>query len=358
MLEARLAIQNLKEYRPPLSGRQGLRLDFNENTQGPSPAVLRRLRELRAEELARYPEREPIERFTATSLGVSPQEILLTNGIDEAIHLICQTFLEAADEALLVVPTFAMYALLAAGTGARVIALPALSDFEFPTQSLLKRIGPATRLIFIANPNNPTGTVATRAEILQITHAAPHAAVLVDEAYFEFYGQTLIDQVPKLSNLFVARTFSKVYGMASFRVGALIGPERQMRVIRKAASPYNVNGLALACIPAALADRNFVEQYVAEVRLGRERLQAKLCSLGVRYWPSHANFVLAHFGSSLHLVVAGLAERGILVRDRSSDSGCQGCVRITIGMADETDRVIDALEEIVAMLSVGRRSLA
>ena len=136
MLEAARAVRTLPTYHPPLGGREGLRLDFNENTVGCSPRVLARLRELTAEELARYPEREPVEAIVASHLGVEPRELLLTNGVDEAIHLLCETFLEPGDEALIVVPTFAMYEISAAATGAQVIAVPAGENFRFPTVRL------------------------------------------------------------------------------------------------------------------------------------------------------------------------------------------------------------------------------
>jgi len=358
MLEARHAVRNLKEYHPPLSGRNGLPLDLNENTRGPSPRVLRALRDLDAEQIARYPEREPVERLTAQFLGMAPQQVLLTNGVDEAIHLLCQTYLQAGNEALVVVPTFAMYELLAASTGARVISVPALSDFAFPTEKLLDRISPATRLIAIANPNNPTGAVASLSDILRVARAAAHTAVLVDEAYFEFYGETFLPQISDVSNLFVTRTFSKAYGMAGLRVGVLVGSAQQIKIVRKAASPYNVNVVALACLPAALEDQDFVERYAAEVRRGRERLEEKFRSLGIRYWPSHGNFVLAHFGSCAQTVVAAMHGHGIHVRDRSSDPGCEGCVRITIGTAEQMDRTLAALEATVRAMSIGERSLA
>lgn len=356
MLEARLAVQNLNEYHPPLNGRTGLRLDFNENTEGPSPRVLRTLRQLSSEQLARYPEREPVERITAEFLALDPREVLLTNGVDEAIHLLCLTYLQAGDEALVVVPTFAMYELLAASTGAHVTSVPALSDFQFPTQAVLDCITPDTRLIAIANPNNPTGAVASASDILRIARIAAHAAVLIDEAYFEFYGRTLIGEIRRLPNLFVARTFSKAYGMAGLRVGILAGCEQQMKFVRKLASPYNVNSAALACLPSALADRAFIEYYTGEVHRGRERLEERLRALGIRYWPSQANFVLADFGPCAQAFVAAMSSRGILLRDRSSDPGCQGCVRITIGTTKQMDRLLAILDEVLDALALGERS--
>ena len=159
--------------------------------------------------------------------------MLLTNGTDEAIHLICETYLEPGDEALIVVPTFAMYEIYAAATGARVISIPAGLDFQFPTNEVMARITDRTRLIAVANPNNPTGSFVPIADLIKIAQAAPDAAVLVDEAYFEFCGETLLPKWRESSNLFVSRTFSKAYGMAGLSIGVLMGNEKQMQILRR-----------------------------------------------------------------------------------------------------------------------------
>ncbi len=345
MLEARAAVRNLPTYHPPLAGRQGLRLDFNENTVGCSPAVLAQLQALSVDDIARYPEREPVDALVAAHLGLEPGELLLTNGVDEAIHLLCETFLEPGDEALIVVPTFAMYEISAAATGARVIAIPAGNDFAFPTAELLARLSPRTRMIAVANPNNPTGAVAEPQDLIEIARRAPQAAVLIDEAYFEFYGRTLLGELRNLLNLFVARTFSKAYGMAGLRIGALAGNALHMAMIRKVSSPYNLNAVALKCLPAALSDHDYTQQYASHVREGRERLQQEYRALGIPFWPSQANFVLAQFGNSKTAFIQAMRARGILVRDRSRDYGCDGCVRITLGTAEQTDRLLTALRQ-------------
>jgi histidinol-phosphate aminotransferase len=223
-------------------------------------------------------------------------------------------------------------------------------------ESLLERIGPATRLIAIANPNNPTGAVVAAVELLRVADAAPQAAILIDEAYFEFYGETLIGETRNHPNLFVARTFSKAYGLAGLRVGVLIACSQQMSMVRKAASPYNVNAVALACLPAALEDQQYVNRYVAEVRSGRERLQETLSSLSIRYWPSQGNFVLAEFGAAAQQFVKTMASHGVLVRDRSKDSGCAGCVRISVGTAEQMDLLLSILEDAVHSLTIAERS--
>jgi histidinol-phosphate aminotransferase len=355
MLKPREAVRSLKSYHPPLGNRQGLRLDFNENTVGCSPRVMQRLRELDAEQLARYPEREPLEAVVASHLGIRPEELLLTNGTDEAIHLVCETYLEPGDEAIIVVPTFSMYEIYAAATGARVLAVPAGEGFRFPLDSVLAHINERTRLIAVANPNNPTGTFASSKDLLDIAAAAPHSALLIDEAYFEFCGETLIPKFRTFPNLFVSRTFSKAYGLAGLRIGVLAGHTDQMHFVRPVSSPYNVNSVALACLPDALADQVYVRQYVEEVLTGRDRLERELQDWGVRYWPSRANFVLMYFGSQASAFILGMRERGILVRDRSSDQGCAGCVRITLGSGAQTNQMLTALREVLEQIGIRQK---
>jgi len=359
MLEAREAVRKLEQYQLPLGDRSGLRLDFNENTGGCSPRVMERLRQLHPEQLACYPERQPVEREVASFLGLPPEQVLLTNGVDEAIHLVCETYLEPDDDALIVVPTFAMYQICVATTGARVVSIPAEKDFRFPTSTLMSyTTTPKTRLIAIANPNNPTGAVASVEDLLLIARSAPQAAVLVDEAYFEFHGESLLEYAGQVRNLFIARTFSKAYGMASLRVGVLAGAAEQIHNLRRACSPYNVNGVALACLPAALADQEYVRGYVSEVRWSRNRLEEEFQVLGIPFWPSQGNFVLARIGPAHAEFVRGMRARGILVRDRSSDFACDGCVRITAGWREHTEQMLSALHETLKEIGWGERKPA
>jgi histidinol-phosphate aminotransferase len=348
VLKARESVRTLREYHPPLGNREGLRLDFNENTAGCSPRVLERLRQLDADTLARYPERASSEKSVAAHLGVDPEELLLTNGTDEAIHLICETYLEPGDEAVIVVPTFAMYEIYAAATGARVISVHAAADFQFPTERVLANINTRTRFIAVANPNNPTGAFAGIRDLMRIAEAAPDAALLVDEAYFEFCGETMAPRWRELPNLFVSRTFSKAYGMAGLRIGVLMGNKDQMRMLRRASSPYNLNSVALACLPDALADQKYVRDYVGQALDGRRELENELSLWGIHFWPSRANFVLVHLSDKCKPFIGEMRERGILVRDRSSDYGCQDCVRITVGIREHNERLLASLREVFA----------
>jgi histidinol-phosphate aminotransferase len=335
----------MKEYHPPLGDRSGLRLDFNENTVACSPRVLDTLALISCSELTMYPERKHAEHLVAEHLKLKPEQVLLTNGIDEAIHVLCQTYLGAGAEILLPVPTYSMYSVYASATEARLVEVQSDEDFRLPLERLLASITPATKIIAIANPNSPTGQAVTRDAILKIIDAAPHAMVLVDEAYFHFHGQTVIDLIGSAQNLIVARTFSKAYGLAGLRLGVVAGGEESMRWLRRVISPYSVNSIALACLPAALADQAYIDAYVTEVLFARAEFAAALQDIGIRYWPSQANFILVFIGSLHAAFSLAMKNRGVLLRDRSADRGCDGCVRITIGDRAQMQRAVQAMTE-------------
>ena len=352
-LQPSSAVRRMKEYHPPLGDRSGVRLDFNENTFACSPRVLEALGKISRGDLTRYPEREPIERRVAEPLGLAPAQVMLTNGVDEAIHVLCQTYLDAGTEVLLPVPTYSMYEVYASGTPARMVTVPAEDGFRFPADALLAAITPATRLIAIANPNSPTGQAARREDLLRIIEAAPHAAVLVDEAYYHFFGETVLDLVGRVPNVIVARTFSKAYGLAGLRLGVLCAAEEQMHWMRRAISPYSVNSVALACLTAALEDEGYLRWYAQEVLASRAEFEAALGRLGVPYWPSQANFVLVKIGPKHRQFVEAMRVHNVLVRDRSNDPGCDGCVRITVGTREHTQLGIAALEHSLAEIEWG-----
>jgi len=339
------AVLRMKEYHPPLGAREGLRLDFNENTWQCSPWVLDALRNVTAGDLTQYPQREPLEALVAAHLGLKAEQALLTNGVDEAIHLLCETYLDEGDELLFPIPTYSMYEVYASGAGAHMTMVQAKDDFAFPFERLLAAITERTKLIFIANPNSPTGSTATRKQLLQIAERAPHAMVLVDEAYYHFFGETVVDQVGRVPNLLVSRTFSKAYGLAGVRLGMIAGGTESMQWLRRVLSPYSVNSLALVCLRPALEDEQYVQWYVREVLAARAEFDAALTRLGVPHWPSAANFILARIGERAKQFIAAMRSRGVLVRDRSMDPGCAGCVRVTIGTQEQMAGAVLALEE-------------
>jgi histidinol-phosphate aminotransferase len=221
-------------------------------------------------------------------------------------------------------------------------------DFAFPTADVLRAITTRTRLIHLNTPSNPTGRLIPLDEIAAIAEAAPHAVVLIDEAYIEFAGETFLPRLGAHQNVLVGRTFSKAYGLAGMRVGCLIGHPDALGPVRESTPPFTVNGLAAAALKAALEDPDFLPAYAAQVATSRDMLYDACRRLGLPYWESAANFVLVRVGDPVGEFVEALAHHGVHVRDRSHDPYTPGCVRITAGIVEHTQRAIEALERSVA----------
>jgi histidinol-phosphate aminotransferase len=344
----REAVEKMAPYHPPSGGRRNkLRLDFNENTVGASPLVLDFIKRfLTAADLTIYPEYEHALEDLATHFGVGTDELTLTNGTDEAIQLVVNTFIGDGQEVLILKPSYAMYRFYSELAGSNVSHIEYRpKNLAFPLEELLERITPETRGIFISNPNNPTGTGAKVAGLEKVLDRAQNAAVLVDEAYYEFCGVTMLPFLRDWPNLFVSRTFSKVYGMAAMRCGCLFSRQENMAYVHKAQSPYSVNMLAAMAARIAVQDRKFVEDYVTEILAAREFLYVGLERLGVPYYMSQANFVLFRAGDRAVEIRDELKSRGVLVRDRSYELA--GCVRVTVGTHDQVEKFLKELEAIL-----------
>ncbi len=344
----RRAVERMRAYHPPLEGRsRKLRLDFNENTIGCSLAVCRALAGLTPDQVAMYPEYKAAGRRLARHFRVRPDELLLTNGTDDALRLIVDTFVEPDSAILLVEPTFAMYRFYAELAGARIVALGYDRVMQFPLERVLRalrRVRP--RVLFLANPNNPTGTLLEPPALRQILGAASHTLVVVDEAYYDFSGVTVLPWIRRLSNLVVTRTFSKAAGLAGLRLGCVFANRRVAAGLRKAHSPYPVSAAALAAGEAAARDGRSTERYAQEVRRSKRELETALARLGVSHYRGAANFVLADFGRRAPALLGALRRRGILLRDRRSDFGRVGYVRITAGTREQTRRLVEAIEKL------------
>jgi len=346
-IKPRAAVLAMAPYSPPTGNRQSkMRLDFNENTVGCSPRVIEFLREkLSAQGLSVYPDYARVKQTLSTFFHVAPEALLLTNGTDEAIQVLVNTYVDDGDEVVTLRPSYAMYRFYAEVAGASIIEVPYIPPaVEFPLEQILAAITPRTRAILIANPNNPTGTVIGLAEMERILRETTQAVVLIDEAYFEFCGITALGLLNQYPNLFVSRTFSKVYGMAAMRMGCLFSDRANVQYLHKAQSPYSVNMLAAMAAEAAVQDAEYVGNYVTEALASRELLQAGLDKLGITQARSSANFILGYFGDRAIEVRDALREKAILVRDRSYE--IPGGVRITVGTREQARRVLEELERI------------
>jgi histidinol-phosphate aminotransferase len=338
-----------------------LRLHYNENTAGASPAVLAAIGTLSRAAIGEYPEVDRITERVARWLGVGAGQALVTNGLDEGIQIVAQSgawhggnppsspAAHVRSEIVIVEPAFEVYEFVARAAGAIAVHLPPEPGFRFPLDRLLRAITAETRVIYLTDPNNPTGLGIPAGAVERILTAAPEALVLVDEAYADFSGRTYIGPLLRdYPNLVVGRTFAKAHGLAALRIGALVAHPDTIRALRFMQLPFSVNVAAMIALEAALEDPAYLAWYVAESAASRALIYDFCRRHGVEYWPSDANFVLIRVGADAAALTDALRARGILVRDKSSSPGCAGCIRLTAGVAADTRTALSAMEEILA----------
>jgi histidinol-phosphate aminotransferase len=343
----------VSDYDKPPELYDGLRLHQNENTAGCSPRVLEALASLRAQDVGFYPRYSAAIDACARHFEVSPREIALTNGLDEGIMALAIALLRPSagvptPEAIVPQPAFEIFAFNAGVVGARVVSVPPRADFDFALDEVLAAITPQTRVVFLTNPNNPTGVSMPASAIRTIArHLPPGAVAFVDEAYADFAGTTFIPELHAFENVIVGRTFAKAYGLAGLRLGAVIGQPRALEPVRRAIGVYSVNVAAVVAVLAALQDAAHVQAYLRQVAQSKALVYAACDRLGLTYWKSDANFVLVRTGGDTALLVREAAARGVYLRDRSGEPGCEGCVRITAGIVEDTQRGLGVLEEVL-----------
>ena len=339
------------EYERVATPAGGLRLHLNENTAGCSPAVVEALRALTAVQLAEYPDYDEAIAATARRLQVGRDSVLLTNGLDEGILVAAMVALRDAvnGEAIVVVSAFDMYAACTDAVGGRVVPVSLEPDFGFPLERVLAAITDRTRIIWLTNPNNPTGQSIPRDAIAGIAQAAAGALIFIDEAYVDFGGVSLIGDplMQQFPRLIVGRTFAKAYGLAGIRAGAVVGQPETIAALRRVTPPYSLNVCAAVALPAAFGDTAFYDWYLNQVLESKQLLYTALAQTGIEYWKSDANFVLARFAGRSADVQSRLSASGIHVRDRSGDAGCRDCLRITAGVVEHTRKFVTALEWLV-----------
>jgi histidinol-phosphate aminotransferase len=343
----------MTRYQKPPELYDGLRLHQNENTGGCSPRVLEALRALRVDQIGFYPPYSETIEACARYLGVAAESVALTNGLDEGIMGIAVACLRpSADglipEAIIPEPAFEIFKLDTEVVGGRPVRVMPRPDFSFPLERVLAAITARTRVVFLTNPNNPTGVSMPLDAVRTIAAAVPdEAIVFVDEAYAEFSGVTFIPHLQSCPNVIVGRTFSKAFGLAGLRIGCLIGAPELLDPVRLAIPVYSVNIAAAVGVRAALEDRSYVDDYLRQVAESKNLLYAACDRLGLQYWKSGANFVLVAVGDRIASLVQGAGDRGIYLRDRSTEPGCTGCVRIGTGVVEHTRRCIAVMEEVL-----------
>jgi histidinol-phosphate aminotransferase len=322
-------------------------LDANE-CQAPAIDVVEALRAAGDRALCRYPNARPLESLLAERLGLSPEQVLVTPGADEALDRVCRMHLAPGKELLLHRPTFEMLGRYARLAGGSIVSVDWATG-PFPTDALIARVTPATTLVIVVSPNNPTGAVVTARDLERIAAAAPEATLLVDLAYTEFADEDLTAGVLALPKALVTRTLSKAWGLAGLRVGYVGGPRALIDTLRATGSPFGVSAPSLVLGEAWLRHGDtFMRSLVGRIREERERLAELLSELGASPLPSQGNFVLARFADAEGTRDA-LAARGISVRIFTGRPELDGYLRITCpGSPAGFDRLTGALREALA----------
>ena len=346
-------IRRMDTYKPPLEGRSlqdYLLLDFNERTTGPSPEVREALKEfIDADRLQVYPEYGDLEGKIAHYAQVSDSQVMITNGGDQGIDIICRAHLSDGDRVIIPFPSFPMHYQSAGIQGAKILE-PAYSeeDGSFPLEETLSLISNDSeiKLVILCNPNNPLGVSIPVEDVEKILREAREKdiPVLHDEAYFEFSGITCKDLVKEYDNLYIIRTFSKAFGLVATRAGYIISQKENLQELLKIRGPYDINMFAKTAVLAALEDINYMKDYVREVmQESKPELEKFLKERGVRFFPSAANFLFLIVPKPKE-IIENLKAKGILVRPKTGPGKKEG-IRLAIGTLEDTRRFMNAFSD-------------
>ena len=347
--QARREVEGLQAYSAPLEGRRGLlRLDFNENTMGPSPQVVAAIRAIPAEQYAIYPEYDGLRQAVVANLAgvglsrpLQPDQIRLFNGVDAAIHAIFHADGDRGDTLLTTSPTFGYYTPCAQMQGMAIEAIPyRLPDFAFPLEELRAALQGCPRILLICNPNNPTGTRLAAELILELAASAPGTLVVVDELYEAFTGDSVLPlaDFAATPNLLVLRSLAKTAGLAGLRIGFAIGAAPVVDRLARVTGPYDINSFAVTAAHAALADQAYVDSYVAEVLRARTWLVQQLQAAGVRHHAAGGNYLLIWPERPAEEVEQSLRQAGILVRSMAAKPLIDGSLRVSLGTIEQMQR--------------------
>ncbi len=336
--------------------RDVIKLASNENPLGPGPLAVESLREA-VTKVHLYPDGSChyLREELAAHLGLEPKNIIVGNGSDEILKLLAETFISAGDEAVMANPTFSEYDFCVTLMGGRSVKVPLDADFRHWPEAMVEAITPRTKLLFICNPNNPTGTIVSGDEIRELVSRLPdHVLVVFDEAYYEYVddpgylsGMELVKS--GRNNVLVLRTFSKIYGLAGLRVGYGLGHEDLISWINRAREPFNVNAPAQVAARAALKDQAHVQKSKDMNSREKEYLYGQFKELGLSYVPTQANFVFADLKTDCRKVFRRMLEQGVIIRT-GDIFGHDTFIRVTIGTREQNQRFIETLEEVLKNL--------
>jgi histidinol-phosphate aminotransferase len=332
-----------------------VKLASNENPRGPGP-IVRAALERAAASLSRYPDGSGyrLKQVLAQRLGVQPEQITLGNGSNDVLELLARISLSPGAEGVVSAHAFVVYPLAVIAQGGRLVTVPARA-WSHDLDAMAAHVTAATRIVFIANPNNPTGTWVGRAALTAFLDRLPeHVIAVLDEAYFEYLTDPDypdgIELLPRYPNLVVTRTFSKIYGLAGLRVGYCVSDPAIADLLNRVRQPFNVSSVALECAEAALGDVKFLESSRTLNEQGMRQLEHGLDQLGVPYIPSGGNFVSIDLGRPAGAVYESLLRLGVIVRPIGVYD-MPNHLRVTVGLKEENARFLDALARVLDPLT-------
>lgn len=361
MVKQRKAIDSLSPYIPgkpidevkrELGLERVIKLASNENPLGNSPAATRAVEEW-AKNMAIYPDGNGTSLKLALSekLGVDPDQILLGAGTDQILEIIAQTYINPGDNAIMGDPSFPRYSSVVKVMDGQSIEVPLTEDYRMDLDGFLEKINNRTKIIWLCNPNNPTGTIISAQEQLDFIRKVPKdILVVLDEAYYEYarggeYPESL-ELLDEFNNIIILRTFSKAYGMAGLRIGYAISNKDIIAYLNRVRGPFNTNAGAQLAAIAALEDQEFIEKSVQSNNQGKEYLYSAFEEMGLEYIPTHSNFLMVNVNVSSVEVFKALLRKGVIIR--SGDIyGMDDWIRVTIGTQEENEIFINALKEVI-----------
>jgi histidinol-phosphate aminotransferase len=347
MIKSRKGLEDISPYFvPPYTRMDKIRLDLNESSFGCSKKVFKSLSRLKPLDSAVYPEYEKLNKKIASEFKVKPENVLVTNGGDDAIRCVVDTFSNRDEEIIIPVPNYSMFELYANLSGIKVKKIQFNDDFSFPLKQVLNGITGKTKMIVIVNPASPLGTVLSRKKLIDILEKAKDSIVLLDETYFHFSGESNADLINKYKNLVVIQTFSKIYGLAAARIGFILANEKVLKEIFKVAFPYPVSSFSAIAAYAALCDKKFTSDVLKKVNREKEYLVKSLKKIADNVIDTHTNFILAKFRNKSDLIYKKLNRKGILVKNIGNLPMMKDYLRISIGNRKENDILLKTLADI------------
>lgn len=327
---------------------QYLRLDKNEDLCGlPKDLIKKSMSRINPEDLSAYPQTYLLYSALSKYLNIPEKNLLITTGSDAAIKNTFEVFVSPKDGVIIPDPTYAMYEVYANLFAANLVKIPYSKDLAFSVRDMIAQIGKSTKLVALANPNSPTGTIVSRDEIIELIEycSSRDILVLIDEAYFPFYPHTIIDLISKYPNLIVTRTFSKAFGLAALRLGYLVANPDIIRYLKIFRPIYETHGLAVSLGCTVLENPGFVDRNVRDTLIGRQYLIDEMSRIGFSSYPSYSNFVNFNVGNKIRdPLVTYLNKNGILIKAGADHPALRSCIRITVGPKPKMEAVISAID--------------